>query len=140
MIKNIINYLENKKIVILGFGVEGKSTYNFIRRNLPNIPLVVSYSNSNIEEETEYLNKDKNLKFVTGKEYLNGLEKYDVIMKSPGISFKNIDISKFENKINSQLQLFLEYTKSFCIGITSTVFARKCSRNCRWNLPWRRRS
>ena len=125
MIKNIINYLENKKIVILGFGVEGKSTYNFIRRNLPNIPLVVSYSNSNIEEETEYL---------------NGLEKYDVIMKSPGISFKNIDISKFENKINSQLQLFLEYTKSFCIGITSTVFARKCSRNCRWNLPWRRRS
>lgn len=120
MIKDIINYLENKKIVILGFGVEGKSTYNFIRRYLPNIPLVVSYSNSNIEEETKYLNKDKSLKFVTGKEYLNGLEKYDVIMKSPGISFKDIDISEFENKINSQLQLFLEYTKSFCIGITGT--------------------
>ena len=58
--------------------------------------------------------------FITGEEYLNDLEYYDVIMKSPGISFKDIDISKFKSKIYSQLELFLEHTKSFTIGVTGT--------------------
>ena len=34
MYKKIIKKLENKNIAILGFGLEGKSTYRFIRRYL----------------------------------------------------------------------------------------------------------
>ena len=34
MIKEIINFLKNKKIAILGFGIEGKSTYKFIKKNI----------------------------------------------------------------------------------------------------------
>lgn len=120
MIEEIINFLKNKKIIILGFGIEGKSTYNFIRRYLPEINLVVRYNKSNIDEEKKYLEKDNNLQFIAGDEYLEGIEDADLIIKSPGISFKNIDISKFENKITSQLELFLEYTKSLCIGVTGT--------------------
>lgn len=120
MIEEIISFLKDKEIIILGFGVEGKSTYNFIRRYLPNIPLVVRYSKSDFDQEKEYLEKDRNLQFVTGNEYLEGIEKYDIILKSPGISFKDVDISKFKDKIYSQLELFLEYTKSFTIGVTGT--------------------
>lgn len=120
MIEEIIRFLENKKIAILGFGVEGKSTYNFIRKYLPEIQLDIRYNKENIDEEKEYLNKDKHLLFITGSDYLKGIEKYDIILKSPGISFKDIDISKFKDKISSQLELFLEYTKSFTIGITGT--------------------
>ena len=120
MIEQIINFLEDKKIIILGFGIEGKSTYNFIRRYFPDMPLVVRYSKSDFDQEREYLLKDKNLKFVTGNDYLNGIEKYDVILKSPGISFKDIDISNFKEKIYSQLELFLRYTNSFTIGVTGT--------------------
>lgn len=120
MIDEIINFLKDKKIIILGFGIEGKSTYNFIRRYLPEINLVVRYNKSNIDEEKKYLEKDNNLQFIAGDEYLEGIEDADLIIKSPGISFKNIDISKFENKITSQLELFLEYTKSLCIGVTGT--------------------
>ena len=120
MIEEIVNFLRNKKIIILGFGIEGKSTYNFIRRYLPEINLVVRYNKSNIEEEKKYLEKDNNLQFITGDEYLEGIENADLIIKSPGISFKNVDISKFENRITSELELFLEYTKSLCIGVTGT--------------------
>ena len=120
MIKEIIDFLSNKKIIILGFGLEGKSTYNFIRKSLPTKQLDIRYNKENIEEEREYLNKDKFISFITGEDYLKDLEKYDVILKSPGISFKDIDISKFEDKIFSQLELFLEFTKSHTIGITGT--------------------
>ena len=120
MIEEIISFLKDKKIAILGFGLEGKSTYNFIRKHLPKKQLDIRYNKENINEENEYLNKDKNLQFITGNKYLEKIENYDIILKSPGISFKNIDISKFEDKISSQLELFLEYSKSLTIGITGT--------------------
>lgn len=114
MIKKIVEFFKDKKIAILGFGLEGKSTYKFIRKYLPKQQLYIldKCSGENIE--------DGFTTFITGEEYLNNLESYDVIMKSPGISFKDIDISKFKNKIYSQLELFLQYTKSFTIGVTGT--------------------
>lgn len=124
MIEEIIKFLKDKKIAILGFGVEGKSTYNFIRKYLPNqqIDILVKSSGDNLSSDADFIKvtKDKFTNFIEGENYLDNLEQYDIIMKSPGISFKNIDISKFEEKIFSQLELFLEYTKSFTIGITGT--------------------
>ena len=120
MIEEIISFLKDKKIAILGFGLEGKSTYNFIRKYLPAIQIDVRCNEINTDEEREYLSKDDHLSFITGNKYLEEMEEYDIVMKTPGISFKNIDISKFENKIFSQLELFLEHTKSFTIGITGT--------------------
>ncbi len=120
MINDLLDFLKNKKIMILGFGVEGKSTYSFIRKYFPNIPLVISYSSKDFENEQEYLNKDKNLKFYTGKDYLKEIENFDIILKSPGVSFKGIDTSKFINKVTSQLELFLEYIDCYTIGITGT--------------------
>ena len=111
MIEEIISFLKDKKIAILGFGLEGKSTYNFIRKYLPAIQIDVRCNEINTDEEREYLSKDDYLSFITGNKYLEEMEEYDIVMKTPGISFKNIDISKFENKIFSQLELFLEHTK-----------------------------
>ena len=48
MIENIINFLEDKKITILGFGIEGKSTYNFIRKYLPEKELNIRYKKKKI--------------------------------------------------------------------------------------------
>lgn len=117
MIEEIINFLKDKKIAILGFGVEGKSTYNFIRKYLPEKELDILFKCRGEEYLPE---EDQFAKFIVGEDYLNNLERYDIILKSPGISFKDIDITKFEKKISSELELFLEYTKSLCIGITGT--------------------
>ncbi|MCR5145781.1 MAG: UDP-N-acetylmuramoyl-L-alanine--D-glutamate ligase [Clostridia bacterium] len=120
MINNLIKYLENKKILILGFGMEGYSTYRLIRRHLPDKELYISDANPDVYTKYEELSKDYNVKIVSQDDYLKDLELYDVIMKTPGLSFKDIDTSKFVNKIKSQLELFLEFVNVFTIGVTGT--------------------
>lgn len=120
MINNLIKYLEDKKILILGFGMEGYSTYKLIRRHLPNKELFVSDANPEVYSKYEELTKDFNVTIVPQDAYLKDLELYDVIMKTPGLSFKDIDTSKFINKIKSQIELFLEFVNVFTIGVTGT--------------------
>ncbi len=117
MIKKIINEFTNKKILILGFGLEGKATYHFLRRYLPNIPLYIADQNTKIIDE---LKDDPYVQFITGQAYLDHLDKYDLIMKSPGITLKDIDTSSFRHKISSQLQIILKYYHHKIIGITGT--------------------
>lgn len=114
MINELIKYFEDKKILILGFGMEGKSTYNFIRKFFPNKKLYIADKNSNLEIE------DSNIQINCGETYLENLKDYDIIMKSPGISLKDIDISTIKEKIKSQLELLLETFNVYTIGITGT--------------------
>ena len=120
MINNLIDYLKNKKILILGFGMEGYSTYNLIRRHLPNQAVYISDGNMNAIKKYENVLTDENAYIVPEEEYLKGLENYDIIMKTPGLSFKDIDTSAFEDKIKSQIELFLEFVNVFTIGVTGT--------------------
>lgn len=116
----LIEYLLDKKIVILGFGIEGKSSYQFLRKNIPDMLITIACNQIDQEEKNEYLEKDENLEFIVGREYLKKIENFDLILKSPGISFKGIDTSKIMDKITSQLELFLKYCECYTIGITGT--------------------
>lgn len=51
---------------------------------------------------------------------MENLNKYDIILKAPGISFKGIDTSTFIDKITSQLQLFLSFFEGKTIGVTGS--------------------
>lgn len=62
----------------------------------------------------------KTLYAILGKEYLDHLEEYDVIIKAPGISFAGMDIEEYAHKITSQLELLLEFFDVFTIGVTGT--------------------
>ncbi|MCI8460802.1 MAG: UDP-N-acetylmuramoyl-L-alanine--D-glutamate ligase [Bacilli bacterium] len=113
MYRKIINKLKDKKIAILGFGREGKSTYKFIRKYLPEKELTILDINE-INITDQYTN------VITGKTYLKNLDIYDFIIKTPGISLKDIKDSNILNKITSQLELLLEVYKDNVIGITGT--------------------
>lgn len=119
MYKKIIKKLKNKKIAIMGFGKEGKSTYNFIRRHLPNQTITI-LDKFDILKNNEYLTNDKNLIIITGDNYLDNLSSYDLIIKAPGIALLDIDTKSFEHKITSQLELILEINRKNIIGITGT--------------------
>jgi len=117
-IEQLIQRIENKKVIILGFGKEGISTYRFIRRHFPKMKLVVADGNENLK--TDDFESDKHVKFIKGKEYDRNLNQYDLIFKSPGINFNKIDYYIENERITSQTNLFLEYFHQQVIGITGT--------------------
>lgn len=120
MNSKIMDFLSGKKVCILGFGKEGKSTFNYIKKHNPNFKLFIHDQNENLIEENEFLRGDISLRFNLGYNYLNNLKDYDVIIKTPGISLKDIDISRFQDKITSQIELVLENYKEQIIGVTGT--------------------
>lgn len=118
MYEKIVEKLKNKKIAILGFGKEGQSTYQFIRRYLKQQMITIL----DLKDVRDYdlLANDQNLEIVCGDKYLENLNDYDFIIKSPGISLKNLKDEAIINKITSQLELLLEVDRQNVIGITGT--------------------
>lgn len=102
MTNKIIDYLQDKKICILGYGAEGQSSHAFLKRHLPDKDVVI-----------------RDIK-TDGEGYLDNLGEFDVILKSPGISFKFVDISEFEDKLSSQVELFLRFAECEIVGVTGT--------------------
>lgn len=116
MYKKIIEKLANKNIAILGFGKEGKSSYNFIRKY--SNQFITILDKKDILIDNPYLNEDKNLKVITGDGYLDNLDQYDLVLKTPGIALLDIDLTNIN--ITSQLELILETGRDNIIGITGT--------------------
>ena len=120
MLEKLLNYLENKKILILGFGKEGESSYLFLRKHFPEKKLEIVDKNMNLLTEKPYLLEDINVEVVLGEDYFRDIDYFDIVLKTPGISLKDFDVSKFENKITSQLELLLEFVPCYTIGVTGT--------------------
>ena len=112
MIYQICSLFENKRILILGFGREGKSTYHFIRRHFPNQCIGI-YDRNGVKGTLT------NVNIHTEDDYEELLIEYDLIMKSPGIVLKVSD-PKLLNKCTSQTDLFLRFYHTQTIGITGT--------------------
>ena len=111
-VQNLIKYIENKKILILGFGREGKSTYNFIRKYLPVKPLTIGDKNTVTLE-------DANASFDCGEDYLEHLGNYDLVFKSPGIPFVGVKYPD-TTEITCQTDMFLRFADCTIVGITGT--------------------
>ncbi len=116
MYHKILEKLENKKIAILGFGMEGKSSYHFLRKH-SNMPITI-IDKKNVLELNPELEEDKNVTCIYGDDYLSHLSGFDYILKSPGVITKDIDASLYP--FTSQLELLLEINSKQMIGITAT--------------------
>lgn len=129
-IERIAQFFVDKKVLILGFGREGHSTYNFLKSAFAGqqLDLTIADARPDFAENDAILKCDhvpstgnSAVKIIAGAHYLDHLADYDIIVKTPGISFANIDISAFRDKITSQLELLLEFADDCeTIGITGT--------------------
>ena len=119
MRERIKSIIDGKTLLILGFGREGKSTYKLIRRYFPNKNLTISDKNSELLKENEFLASDDKLSLICGENYLNTINTFDLIIKSPGISFKDVEIKNKET-VSSQTDIFMRLFAKQVIGITGT--------------------
>lgn len=121
-INTIFKRLRGKRILILGFGREGKSSLAFIQKFLPHAEVGIADKNEaafkDLLENTKNLTNPLNPKLYFGDNYFDAINDYDIVLKTPGISLlgKNVDLSK----ITSQTDLFLEEFHDQIIGITGT--------------------
>ena len=106
-----IKDLKDKKILILGFGLEGKDTFLFLRKHFSKKEIYIADKN-NVKDP-----KLKNVIWILGDNYLSLIKDFDIVIRTPGISLKKIKTKAF---ITSQTELFLENFKGTVIGVTGT--------------------
>lgn len=102
----ILDRLRGKRILVLGFGREGRSTVAFLKKFLPKA--VVAVADKNPMEGVAH----------SGENYLQAIYSYDIVIKTPGISLKDFDPKGVE--ITSQTDLFLSQFHHQTIGISGT--------------------
>lgn len=113
----MLENLKDKKILILGFGREGRDTFRFLRRLFPG--KMIGVADRLKISDLRFKIKDKRVKLHLGENYLKALKNYDVIIKSPGIPFKILPRTDLR-KIASQTKIFFENCPGRIVGTTGT--------------------
>jgi UDP-N-acetylmuramoylalanine--D-glutamate ligase len=95
-----MNRFKNKKIAVIGSGVEGTSSAEFLKQQGAKVTV---------------------LDQKQGIEYLDKLDEYDLIVRSPGVKLSILHDSKIQHdKITSQTKLFFDLCPAPIIGVTGT--------------------
>jgi len=113
MKETIRNLIKDKKVLILGYGREGQSSFRMISSVGGYQELDIADANAVSSDLTA------SHKVITGANYLDYLDEYDVVFKSPGIVLPK-DIKEYSCHITCQADLFLQVYGAQTIGITGT--------------------
>jgi UDP-N-acetylmuramoylalanine--D-glutamate ligase len=118
----MLNKYKNKKILIAGFEVEGKATFEYLKQN------GISADIADIMNEADFYKahpevKNINSKVILGKDYLDSITDYDVVFRTPGISPLTPELVLAKKKgaeITSQIEFFMDLYPAKTIGVTGT--------------------
>lgn len=113
MIELLSSIVKGKKVLILGFGKEGQSTYKLLSR----LNTCGRLDISDIKRPQYRFGPDTEI--YSGDTYMDCLDSYDIVFKSPGVILPK-DIHEYKCKITSQTEVFLAAYNRQVIGITGT--------------------
>lgn len=113
MIEKIEPWIKGKRILLLGYGREGQSTRNVLRR-------LGTYEALDIADlkAPAALPEDGTV-WHTGPDYQKCMDDYDVVFKSPGIVLERPE-NEYRCSILSQTEVFFQCFRDQIIGITGT--------------------
>ena len=123
---HIRHSLDAKRILILGFGREGASSYRLLRRLFPGSRLGIADKNAD-NPAIRMLREDPDAVLHLGPAYLSSLDDYDLILKTPGIPYSEPGLDGHFHKITSQTDLFLKACPGTVVGITGTKGKSTCA-------------
>jgi UDP-N-acetylmuramoylalanine--D-glutamate ligase len=94
-----MDIFKNKKIAVVGEGIEGQSSFKWLKAKGADVTML---------DEKQ------------GKDYLGGLDDYDLVVRSPGIKISTLEKFVKREKITSQIKIFFDLCPSEIIGVTGT--------------------
>ncbi len=118
-----LNDLKNKKIAVLGAGVEGIALAEFLKKLDSSITILIEKPEADIENTEIQAIKKLELPVIFGQDAFDNLEEYEVIFRSPGVKRNQESLSNAGQKgaiITSQTQLFFDLCPCPIIGVTGT--------------------
>lgn len=112
MKNTLYQMMAGKKVLLLGFGREGKSTYSLLTE-------VGGYQSITIADKMQIAAPADDVSLICGDAYQDTLDDYDVVFKSPGIVLDR-PFESYACFITSQAEVFLAVYGKQTIGITGT--------------------
>lgn len=113
MEKLLSEIIKDKRILILGYGREGKSTLKTLLK-------VSGYKSITVADSRDVsMELPEGIMLITGEEYLLHINEYDLCFKSPGIVLPK-DTSEYTSEITSETEVFIRAYRNKVIGITGT--------------------
>ncbi|MDO8443984.1 MAG: Mur ligase family protein, partial [bacterium] len=123
--------LEGKKIAILGLGIEGAALLEFLKNRVASVTIhdknsaekILDKVEGELKEQIQNILDDDSIEKIFGDKYLENLEKYDIVFRSPAIYFRDPALIKARSKgvvISSQMKLFFDLCSCPIIGVTGT--------------------
>jgi len=116
----LINNIKTKNIFVAGYGIEGKSTTQFLLQTFPDLYFTIADEDPSILMGSPEITNNPRIKVITGITYLQDTSNFDLIIKSPGISLSKFPRNIDRGSITSQTELFIHLFSSQIIGITGT--------------------
>ena len=110
-----IQDLAHKNVCILGFGREGHAMADALKTYAKGCDITVADKNESAVVPKEFGNQ-------TGSGWLSNLEKFDVLIKSPGIP-PLPELSHFKDKLTTPTQIFFDSirdTGAIIVGVTGS--------------------
>lgn len=103
-------------IAILGYGVEGRAMLDYLLEH--------EYTNLTVCDQSEKLTGiHSDVQTRLGENYLQNLDEFDVVFRSPGISFFRPEIQELmdsHTEVSSMTKYFFEHCRAPIIGVTGT--------------------
>lgn len=112
MLNLLRDLIQDKHVLILGFGREGRST-------LKRLVQAGGAASVTIADQAGPEPGDCGYPVLSGPSYMDTLDDYDLVFKSPGIVLPK-DPSAYTCQITSQMEVFFQAYRERIIGITGT--------------------
>lgn len=110
-----IHAFDGLKVCVLGYGKEGKATVAALEQFAPTATITIADANADLQTDTKHA-------WHLGEHWLDQLESFDVIIKTPGIP-PNAQLSKHLAKTTTAARIFLETiagSGAIVVGVTGS--------------------
>ncbi|OGH05183.1 MAG: UDP-N-acetylmuramoylalanine--D-glutamate ligase [Candidatus Levybacteria bacterium RBG_16_35_11] len=111
--------INGSSVLILGYGCEGQSSHRYLVENFPNKQISIA----DLSEVSPVEDLPPPIEVFTGKSYLDSVNNFDVVIRSPGISSSITELISAKKEgvnVTSETNLFFSECPGLIIGITGT--------------------